>query len=351
MIQLSNDNKLITIYNYISKAIPAATKLLGSIAAYMPAGLSDKGLKGQKAPLCKINDLKCACVLASWNSKHLEDCLEFLVPLYVLCHTLDLIAESRKPTDLSEVEMLYRPLIAAVDPHSMSSWGCECYRNQDTTDALIKLSDTCRSKLFCLPEYMTAAGKMKKYVRLYVEFQSLKYQPYKTRRQQMMLWSDYYIHQFPDISFWEFSAAADSLLGVSAAYITARDGIMSEIYAGKLDSAYLPWICTYQKMLQYFVTAREDQMTGCLNLSHYYKNLKQCEERLLYAGKKALAYCTVLPDCQRHAALVQAMPVIYLSDPQAGFGLARLASRNIMKDGTHFSRALWNWNRFVNSFK
>ncbi|NJD01951.1 MAG: DUF2600 family protein [Ruminiclostridium sp.] len=196
--------------------------------------------------------------------------------------------ETRKLTDISEIQQLYLPLSDSIDPDIPAAADFEYYSSREITGYLKKLSDTCRKKIAALPQYSMVTGKMRKYARLYMEFQSCKYQPLKTRDEHMRMWSDYYIRQFHEISFWEFSASADSILGICAMYSSASNTALTEDDINRLDSAYVPWICAYQRILYYYVNAREDIMTGHMNLTNFYHNLKHCEERLRFLAAKAL---------------------------------------------------------------
>jgi len=345
-------DKLKSINGYYLKVMPCIKKYLNNTAASMPESLRTGSTKRGKADmLCCIDDLRCSGMLISQSNKDIGDYVEFIVSVHALCHSLDKILEARELTDIREIQQLYLPLSDSVDPDIPAHVNTEYYKSKETTLYLKKLSDTCRENISRLPGYKLVTGKMKKYVRLYIEFQSCKYQPLKTRQQHQRMWSDYYIRQFPDILFWEFSASADSLLGICAMYNSASSPVLSEEGINLTDSAYMPWICAYQKMLYYYVNAREDTMTGRMNLADFYHNLKYCEERLGFLAAKALESSALLPDSGIHTALVQALPVVYLSDPRACFGLNRLASRNIMKDNSLMARSLWNYNRFLNAFK
>ena len=350
--QLIPTDKLKSINSYYMKVIPEVKKYLNNAAAFMPDSLRDPRAKKKKPDtICSMDSLRSSCVLVSQSNRDIGDYVEFSVSLHALCHSLDRILETRELTDISEIQQLYLPLSDSINPDNPSVINCEFYRSREITAYLKRLSNTCREKIAALPSYRMITGKMRKSAKLYIELQSCKYQPLKIRHEHLRIWSDYYIRQFPGISFWEFSASADSILGICAMYISAFNPVLTEDDVNKLDSAYMPWVCAYQKMLHYYVNAREDIMTGRMNLADFYKNLKHCEERLRFLAGKALEGCSLLPDSNIHTALVQALPVTYLSDPRACFGLNRLASRNIMKDSSPLTRSLWNCSRLLNAFK
>ncbi len=345
-------DKLKSVCGYYLKVMPEVKKCLTGTEALIPAALRDPKAKRDKIhAVCRMNDLRCSGVLISQNDKAVSDYVEFAVSLHALCNSLDNMLEARELTDISQIQQLYLPLSDSMDPDMPPVFNSGFYSDMEITAYLKKLSDRCRQKISALPKYKRITGKMRKYAKLYIEYQSCRYQPLKTRRENLRMWSEYYIRQFPEISFWEFAASADSLLGICAMYVSAMNPELTEETVNRMESTYMPWICAYHKILHYYVSAREDTMTGRMNLTDFYQNLRQCEERIRFLAGKSLESCMHLPDSSIHKALVQALPVIYLSDPRACFGLNRLASRNIIKDSPVLVRSMWNLNRFLNAFR
>ena len=349
---LVNTESLKAIYGYFTKMMPEVGKYVNQVAAFKPGSLKDVCTKKEASDsVCGMDDVRAASVLALEHGKDIKYYVEFMVSLHALCHSLGKLLEAREMTDIGMIRQLYLPLSDSIDPDNDTGSKCECFGNTETGIYLKRLSDACREKVAALPSYKLAAGKMKKYIKLYIELQSCKYQPLKTRRDHLHFWSEYYMRQFPDISFWEFSASADSMLGICSMFISAADSRLTEDDVTRLDNAYLPWVCAYQKLLHYYVSAREDLMTGQLNFTEFYKNLKHCEERLKFFYRKSLESCVPLHNSRNHSALVKALPVIYLSNPKAYFGLNKLASRSIFKESSTSVRVLWNCNRLFNAFK
>lgn len=349
---LFNTENLIAVHRYFTKVMPEAEKLLKEIAESMPEDPKTARFKNEKSDsICRMDDLRCSCILALAGGKDYMDIVVFIVSLHALCHFLNRTLETFELTDIGTIQQLYLPLSDSINPDISIGSNYECFANKETAAYLKRLSNVCRKKIAALPSYRMVAGKMKKYIKLYIELQSCKYQPSKIRHEHLRMWSDYYIRQFPGISFWEFSASADSLLEICAMFVSATGSTLTEEDVNRLDNAYMPWICAFQKLLHYYVNAREDIMTGRLNFTDFYGNLKQCEERLKFFSTKSLESRITLPDSGFHTALVKALPVIYLSDPRACFGLNRLASRRIMNDCSPAARTFWNCSRLLNSFK
>ena len=339
------------VYKYFMQVAPELERRQREAAASLYGRLKACGSKRERQWTPPgTDDLKCAGVLALSEAADLENTTGFIASLDVLCRFLDGIAELNEPRDIAVFRQIYLPLSDSVDPGRpvSNSYG---YFNDGTGACLGKLVETCRSHICQLPSYKLVTGKMKKYVQLYIELQSCKYQPQKIRRDHLRRWSEYYIRLFPEISYWEFAASADSLLGIFAMFISASASALSEDEVENLDNTYLPWICAFHRLLCHYASVKEDTMAGRLNFSDFYRNLKHCEERLVYFSQNAVKRSAVLGNGKIHQMLAQAMPAIYLSAPGAYFGLNRMASRKILTASPPETRILWSCSRLLQALK
>lgn len=147
----------------------------------------------------------------------------------------------------------------------------------------------------------------------------------------MKKWCTGYLIRYPEISEWEFCAAADSFLGIAAMYAAAsRPGISGEEIT-LLDEACFPWLSGLCSLLDATIRFRTNGNTESLNFISYYKNMKECEERILFFAEKAEKACLKLKESNFYIRLLKTMTAFYLTDPEAEFGMLRLATANILK--------------------
>lgn len=287
-----------------------------------------------------IKDLKSAGILACMPGIDTNASIDFMVSFKLVSFCLDFLCESREMNDETIVNQLYQPLYDSIDFEREPDRYDEYYFNKPLGVFIKRRVESCRKQIASLPSYKLTIGKMKKYIQLYIGLQSCKNQPMKLRSEKLCSWSNYYIRQFPDISLQEFAASADSLLGVYVMFLAAKKPDLTEDEVKAMDSAYLPWICAYHKLLQNYTTAREDLMTGKINFTDYYNTLKLCEQRLIFLLSKSLDFCTCLDNSEYHSSLVKLITAIYLTDPRAQFGLNRIASQNILESAPFDTRML-----------
>lgn len=340
------------VYRYQLRILPEAQRLHKELSALTADCSGGRGAKrGYEEPQFRELDLKSACIFALSQKAFSKDTLGFITTLHHLCCFLDRVAEKDKPDDLAVIRRLYQPLSDAVDPDRISAGCCEYFDGSKAATCLKSLTEACQGYICRLPSHKLVTGKMKKFAHLHIELQACRNQPVKTRSEHLVMWSEYYMRQFPDIAFWEFSAAADSLLGIYAMFTAASDPGLTENDVRELEQAYFPWICGLQKLFYHYIASREDMMMGHLNFTSYYKNLRHCEERLAYFMKKSLEYSGLPAGHGIHSKVVKTMPALYLSDPGASFGLNRIASRNIMAESPPETKLFWNCGKFIGNLK
>ncbi len=278
----------------------------------------------------------CSYFFALYPGADMKSTLSFILSLYLLSETLGIYRFKTAISGETEIHKLYSCLSCAVDPSR--SPGCAmatlsmAAAGQEKEAALsLCLSDQCRLQLAILPSYPLVAPKLKKYMQFYIDLQSYRHYPAKIRSEHLKAWSEYYLKRFQEISCWEFCAASDSLLGIIAMYCSAANPDMAPEEIRLLDEACFPWLCGLDSLLRAYTSARVSTNTENLNFTTFYKNLKTCEERLLFFASKAEEACMKLKESSFFMSLISTMIGISMTDPEASFGMYRLASLNILK--------------------
>lgn len=287
--------------------------------------------------------LLASCIFALYPGADTESTLSFILSLYTLSNTLRNYRSAAGISNEAEVHSLYNCLSSAADPSR--SKGCVMANRAKPAPVSRKgetgipcLSEQCRLQLAILPAFQLVAPKLKKYMQFYVDLQSYRYCPdtYKAGY-QLQEWSGYYLKRYPGISCWEFCAACDSLLGIAAMYTAATDSKVTPDEIRLLDEACFPWLCGLDSLLHAFLRERIAYSAGHLNFTSFYMNLKACEERILFFGVKAEEACMKLREKSFFTHLLRSMTGIYLTDPNADFGMYRLVSTNILKKSSYHS--------------
>jgi tetraprenyl-beta-curcumene synthase len=291
--------------------------------------------------------LHCSSFFALHSGVDMKGTLSFIMSLYELADTLTTYIADAGITEEPEVRRVYGCLSSAVDPSRNISCA---FANSTKTPAIKKkdqdhllcMSDQCRLQLAVLPSFSLVAPKLKKYIQLHIDLHAYSYYPEETRMEYLQTWSEYYLKRYQEISFMEFCAASDSLLGVISMYAAAANPGMSSMELKLLDEACFPWLCGLESLLHAYISARLAGNSSTFNFCSPYKNLKECEQRLSYFIIKAEEACLKLKDHSFYTSLIRMILGLYLSDPEAGFGMFRLTSLSLLKKAPRQSMFYYN---------
>lgn len=289
------------------------------------------------------NSLLANCLFALYPGTDMKSMLSFILSLYTLANTLRAYRSASEISNETEVHSLYSCMSSAADPSRSKS--CALANRvkpapvpKKEESAAPCLSDRCRLQLAILPAYKVVAPKLKKYMQLFVDMQSYKYDPEVDQAaNNLEKWSEYYLKRYPGISCWEFCAACESFIGITAMYAAATDSKVTSEKIRLLDEACFPWLCGLDSLLNAYLCEKATPSAGHLNFTSFYGNLKTCEERILFFGAKAEESCMKLKESSFFMHLIRNMTGIYLTDPDASFGLYRLVSSNILKKSSYHS--------------
>jgi len=288
----------------------------------------------------------CCFLFSMYPGTDHRDLVSFILSLYFIAETLEMHRKKKNIADEKEIRDLLGCLSAAADPlrnlppsgisgilaciMQDADTGCRD-TNAKNRPPLVCHAEQCRLKLAVLPSYMQVSAKIKKYMQMYIDVQSYRHYPPIISMDLLKTWSSNYLKRYRDISCWELCAAADSFLGIAAMFAAASVPDITEEEVLLLDEFYFPWLCGFCSMLDSVVSLRMSLDSDKLNFSLFYKNLKECEERLIFFAENAEAACRKLRDSNLYLLIMKAAAGLYLSDPEAGFGMLRLTVSNIIR--------------------
>jgi tetraprenyl-beta-curcumene synthase len=269
-----------------------------------------------------------------------KDLVSFILSLHNTAETLEAYRKRMDMRDEKEVRDLLGCLSAAVDPsRSIACSMADTSMNQPTAQqknkpAPICHAERCRLKLAVLPSYTHVSAKIKKYMQMYIDLQSYRHYPPVISRELLKTWSSGHLRRFQEISCWELCAAADTFLGIAAMFAAASVPDISDEEVLLLDEVCFPWLSGFFSMLDAMISARTSLDPEELNFSSFYRNLKECEERLIFFAEKTEAACRKLKDSSLYLLIMRVAAGLFLSDPEATFGMLRLTVSNIIRKGS-----------------
>ncbi len=322
------------IYRFATKVLPEVDKILEHYTGICSEA-QDKELAQQaKASIAmKRFHSQGGSAYALYPGTDMEGAIQFIVALQTISDYLDNLCDRAGIYDEAAFRQLHVSMLDAVDPDREIGDYYIYYPYKGDNNYLSRIVNDCRTQVLRLPSYSLVKEKVLKYVELYSEMQTYKHLDVNTREIQLRDWSLKHLDSYPGITVWEFCAAAGSTLLVFTLFAAASDPFLTAEQAESIEKAYFPWICGLHILLDYYIDADEDALTGELNFTSYYDNLRDCQERLAYFLEKSFVCTTGLPYPKFHSTIIRGLISLYLSDPKAHTGLNRIATINLIKRG------------------
>lgn len=271
-------------------------------------------------------------IYALYPGVDMKRAVRFIVSLQTISDYLDNLCDRTDVKYEPAFRQLHLAMLDAVDKLRGINNYYYYYPYKNDGNYLASLVETCKEQIGDLPSYKLVIEQIKKYIHLYSDLQAYKHLDNNIREESLKIWAEYYAGRYPDISWWEFSAATGSTLGIFALFAASFNPDLTIQEANAIERAYFPWICGLHILLDYYIDSQEDIQMGDLNFTHYYKNLKECEERICFFVKRSLESCSSLRFPEFHKTIVKGLLAMYLSDPKANMGLNNIASRNILQN-------------------
>jgi len=283
-----------------------------------------------------------AGIYALYPGVNLDNALDFIISFQAIDCYINLICSNIKNKDEALFSRLYLSLRDAVDPKRKISVGyLNGLSNEDIT-IITKLIERCRNQVVMLSSYNLVITQLKKFIQMYSDFMTYSHLDKELRDKKIEEWVNRYYNENSGISKGEIVAASASPLLVFVLFACAHDPYLTKEEADNIWNAYFPWICGLHALLRHFVNVNGQMENSSINLTSYYKNLKMCEERIIFFIEKALESCNCLKYPKFHSTIVKTIIALYLSDPQAYHGMNRIASTNIMKKSGSEARFYYN---------
>ena len=119
----------------------------------------------------------------------------------------------------------------------------------------------------------------------------------------------------PDLHWDELVAGGASSLPVLALLAAAAGGGLSKQDAGRVGSAYYPWVTALHISLDGVVDRSSDRVAGLTNQIDHYASEEEAVARLAYLASQSLRLAD-LPRGELHSAILAGMAGYYLSHPE-----------------------------------
>jgi tetraprenyl-beta-curcumene synthase len=242
--------------------------------------------------------------------------LKFLLPYQTLCDYLDTVTDRGPSTDPANLRQLHQALIDAVRPGSELQSYYALHPDKDDGGYAEALVNSSRAALLAFPGIAAVQPALEKLVHLYVDLQVYKHGPPAERVQQLTGWHQQHADWAPGLSWWEFSAAAGSTLGLFALLNMALDPAPDAQAVDRVLRLYFPWVGALHILLDYYVDQEEDLAGGDLNFVTYYASPQDAVQGMQRIFQETLKRSRQLLDGGFHRYIAKGLLGFYLADPK-----------------------------------
>ena len=290
-------------------------------------------------------------VYALYPGVNIQEAVSFIVAFQTISDYLDNLCDRAGVQNETSFRQLHLAMSDALAPEQPLHHYYQFYPYSQDSGYLEALVRTCQAQIAKLPSFPVVQKIMLELVGLYSDLQALKHLAVKDRETLLQKWAAPFLPNYPQLSWWEFSAATGSTLGIFVLFAAASALSLTKVEALRLKNAYFPWICGLHILLDYYIDYAEDQKGGDLNFTSYYQNFSDCADRLVDFLKASQRSSTELPFPLFHQTVLAGLLSMYLSDPKALSGPIRQSSRSILNQGGPRVRSYQTWCRLLRFIK
>lgn len=250
-------------------------------------------------------------ILAEDNWK---ESIRFIVAYQTISDYLDNLCDRSTSLDPADFRLLHQSMMDALTPDNEVKNYYELRAEQDDGDYLADLVRSCQRSLRNLSGYEFIQEIVWKLCGLYGDLQVHKHVVHTERIPRLTNWFGEYKNDFPQLSWYEFSAAAGSTLGIFCLVSYTLGGKMSAEMASSIYQGYFPYMQGLHILLDYYIDQKEDQVEGDLNFCSYYNSQAELEERLRFFIEQTHNHVVGLPDQPFHEMVLCGLVGLYLGD-------------------------------------
>jgi tetraprenyl-beta-curcumene synthase len=259
--------------------------------------------------------------------------ITFIVALQTISDYLDNLCDRVSNADEQSFAVLHGAMKSAVDASVPVDDWYKNYPYREDGSYLDFLVRTSQRVITFLPGYRDVREDILHLVTLYSDLQVFKHLGLSVREEMLIRWFSRHQSLAPDISWWEFAAAAGSTLGVFALAAMAAGGNVSNEETELLLDCYFPWLCGLHILLDYFIDLDEDREHGDLNFVAYYPSPQAMEDGLVRFLDESLSRVEKLPRPAFHSTVIKGLLALYLSDPKAVHPARKKVAQRLLRRG------------------
>lgn len=194
---------------------------------------------------------------------------------------------------------------------------------------LERLEATWRREVTAFPSYPAVAPLLEQAVGRCAQGQRHTHAAAAEEREQLRTWAEG-LKAPAGYRWWEVAAGASSSVAAHALIAAAATRGMSAETASLIDAAYHPPMGALTVFLDDLVDRERDRTAGEHSYLSYYRDAGEAAVLLSRIEDRARALVAVLPQADRHTAILAGIVAFYLSDGAAKAGYAQQIRRGLL---------------------
>ncbi|GAB3047384.1 tetraprenyl-beta-curcumene synthase family protein [Virgibacillus ainsalahensis] len=245
-----------------------------------------------------------------------REAIQFITAYQTISDYLDNLCDRSTSMDPKDFKLLHQAMRDALTPDNNLKNYYELREDQNDGRYLTELVQTCHKTIRNLDCYNVLKAYLRNLEGLYSDLQIHKHVTVDQRIPRLTMWHEQHKEQAPNLSWYEFSAACGSTLGIYCLVSYALGGKMTEKLAEKFYKGYFPFMQGLHILLDYYIDQYEDLEETDLNFCNYYADQKELKERFIYFIEQTKKCVQALPDQRFHQMVQMGLVGLYLGDPK-----------------------------------
>nr|WP_205137661.1 tetraprenyl-beta-curcumene synthase family protein [Virgibacillus halotolerans] len=308
--------------------------------------IPNKELRGQALASIETKRFHCqgGGVYALLAGKRWKEAVRFIVAYQTISDYLDNLCDRSTSMDPADFSLLHQAMNDALTPDSKLQNYYLLREDQEDGNYLADLVQTCQATLGELDEYGTFQNDLLQLEGMYKDLQVHKHVKVAERVPRLTNWFNDHKQVVPTLSWYEFSAAAGSTLGIFCLVCYALGGRIMDGLTEKVYQSYFPYVQGLHILLDYYIDQQEDMLEADLNFCSYYPTQQKMQERLLFFIEKANKQVQKLPDSGFHEMVIKGLVGLYLGDAKVNHIEGSHEMKKEMLKISGYKARFFHWN-------
>nr|WP_240033739.1 tetraprenyl-beta-curcumene synthase family protein [Oceanobacillus profundus] len=298
--------------------------------------------------LASIKDKRFHCqggsVYALLAGEREKKAVRFIVAYQTISDYLDNLCDRSTSLDPKDFRMLHEAMKDALTPMNPMKNYYELRDDQADGGYLAELVQTCQETLRDVASFEQIQNQLLKLQGLYADLQVHKHVQLRERIPRLTSWFEKNKDTNENLSWYEFSAASGSTLGIFCLVSYGLGGKLKSNTAQAIYDGYFPYMQGLHILLDYYIDQQEDRDEGDLNFCSYYEDWNKMKERFLYFIKQTKTDVRGLPDRKFHEMIHQGLIGLYLGDKKVKTIPYSDKMRKALLQAGGVTAKMFNWN-------